>query len=801
MASFKKTSKRLILGFGILFFLLVAAALVIPLVVDVDHYRPRLVQLANQHINGRLELGKLELSLWGRIRVRIAGLKVSDPEGVPLLEVKDAAFLLPFTSLIGGAPSVMLELRKPVISVARDSKGRLNVAELAPPAAPAPAPSGAAQPGGAPDTAKDIVLPGIVARARLGLRVQDGSLSYSDASAATRATIQGLDLDWSNASLSQPSRMKLGFRVDTQVGLLAQVQGPVRVQMDSQPMLQKGSLSQLAVELTADAGDLDVRTSAGFKKPKGVPLSVSAKLGASPTEIRLDALKAVFHKAELSAAGKVRLAEGPVVDLKFRSNSIDLKPFEELVEMLKPYQLAGKALIEGELNGPSSALQYSGALQVDGVGFSMPQFKKNPSIGGKLAFSTDRIDSLDFKLTAPGTEISLKGSLAGFLKPSVTLAVASPGIDLDQWIEFPPAATTGSTGVPESKVAQESKGSKGGKGVKAPELDSSLDPLRANPIARAAQGRFTVQIRQLKARKVVFSDLAVSAKMLPGLVFQLDQASLKAYGGSMRAKAKVELLPAAPAYSFAGELKGLDLQKAVESQFSMFRNTLLGNLSASVTGSGSSLDPARAMERLKLSGNFSVAEGRFATLDIGRIAVDGINEALAKAGDKIPALKGRQLNVTRGRETRYQVIRSKFQMAGGKFVAPDFAAVAAKDAGIDINGSLKMDLIRQDMDAHFELIDTYNLTQAQDVSIEIADQKIEHVLAEKGKPVRFPVTIGCRLAQPCPNYGELPEHFAKVAGANLASGAAAKAKSEIKKQVEGILKGAPLPGGIKKLFR
>ena len=74
-------------------------------------------------------------------------------------------------------------------------------------------------------------------------------------------------------------------------------------------------------------------------------------------------------------------------------------------------------------------------------------------------------------------------------------------------------------------------------------------------------------------------------------------------------------------------------------------------------------------------------------------------------------------------------------------------------------------------------------------------------IRDRGKPVRFPVSVGCKLSSPCPSYTELPEHFGKVVAANMAQGAVAGAKTEVKKKVMEALKKGKLPGGLKKFLR
>ena len=50
----------------------------VPLLIDVDKYRPLIIQKADEQLNGKLELGKLGLSLWGRVKIEIAPPKTED---------------------------------------------------------------------------------------------------------------------------------------------------------------------------------------------------------------------------------------------------------------------------------------------------------------------------------------------------------------------------------------------------------------------------------------------------------------------------------------------------------------------------------------------------------------------------------------------------------------------------------------------------------------------------------------------------------------------------------------------------
>src|SRR3954452_12995285 len=106
-------TKKILMAVGGLFALLVVAIIAIPFFVEVDKYRPQIVSKANEYINGKLDIGKLSLSLWGQVKVRIDGLSLKDTSGQEVFGVKDAYFHIPFPSLLGGSPDLILVADKP----------------------------------------------------------------------------------------------------------------------------------------------------------------------------------------------------------------------------------------------------------------------------------------------------------------------------------------------------------------------------------------------------------------------------------------------------------------------------------------------------------------------------------------------------------------------------------------------------------------------------------------------------------------------------------------------------------------
>src|SRR5688500_4299000 len=62
--------------------------IIVPLLIDIDQYRPEIEQAANDRLNGHLSLGRLSLSLWGKVEVGIDRIELSDLQGNKVMAVE-----------------------------------------------------------------------------------------------------------------------------------------------------------------------------------------------------------------------------------------------------------------------------------------------------------------------------------------------------------------------------------------------------------------------------------------------------------------------------------------------------------------------------------------------------------------------------------------------------------------------------------------------------------------------------------------------------------------------------------------
>ncbi|HUP56300.1 MAG TPA: AsmA-like C-terminal region-containing protein, partial [Bdellovibrionota bacterium] len=800
--------KKLLIVVGALLFLLVAAALAVPFLVDVDKYRPQIVAKANEHINGKLELGKLQLSLWGQIKVNIDGLSITDAAGTKVLGVKDAFFHVPFSSILAMAPSLILKADGPMVMAVKDKQGKLNLMSLVKSSRGAePATPGATQPAPGSGGGGSVSVPAFVANSRLGIEILHANVTYKDLATDLSTQFPDMNLVIKDLSLTRTADIRFWTDFKTAQGRDLKLQGPIELEGKATPTLAGNKFDHVQLTAKLDMDDMDIAYGTLFHKPKGTPMNADLALTASAREARIEKANAKFANAEIQSSGVISnlgAETSPVVQFQAKSNTIDFKPWSELVPMLKEYELGGTGRLDASATGPADQLGYKANVAIQKLTAKAGKLKAQPVFNAAISVSTDKVDRFSLDMKAPGNDLSVSGSLTSFTAPKLVAQVTSSGMDLDQLIDFPPPSAKKAGGAPAASGGGGGGASSGGAKAQADDYDALLAPLRKNPMMAAMSANLTADIKFIKAyqarmdgvgAKVTFKDLTAS----------LEGFRMKVFDGSIKADFSTALRPAQPTYKFTAAVEGFNIQKAVESQFELFKNTVLGTASLSMSGTGASFNPDPAKANLNAKGSLKVADATFASIDIGRMVTEALNSSIARAAEKVPPLKGKTIKGIGTGSSKYELITSDFTIAGGKFSAPNFVAKAEKEKGIDLNGNTTVGMIDYSLAADWKVIDTYNLTRAADVTVDAAGTQVK-ALAKGNEPVQFPIHVGGTLADPKYSYTQVPEYFAGVALANLKTAATGKAKAAAQQQIQKIIPKAPpavqdkLRGLGKKIF-
>ncbi len=762
--------KKLLIVLASLGVLFLAAIIIVPMVVDVDQYRPQILKAANEKMNGKLELGKLKLSLWGSIRIEIGGLDLSDAKNTKVVSVKDAFVAIPWSSIFGGSPLLTFYMKDPEVRVLKDAAGKMNVMTLAK-SAPAGTPAEAGKPTGA--APGEMKLPSIVTNARIGVDIQNALLYFKDESTKSETVTKNLNLRVKDLSLSRKTEVEISGQFESAAEKVFKIAGPFKITLNADPRVEGGEFKGLTADLDANFDDLEIQAASAFYKKKGMNAGIKGALEVTKDQLTISKFVAKFFNAEITVSGKVTgIQTEPTVDVSVVSNAISLAPWNELIPMLKDYSLSGTASFDAKANGPAAKMQYAADLNVKDLKAKSPMLKAEPVVNVSVKVVTDKVEKLLATMKAPGNDLTIDGSVVSFTQPKIDLKVTSSGMDLDQLVNFPPVGSA-----PTGEKAAAGSGSAGGGKAASEDLDAMLDPLRKNEVAKAMSLVANVNLKSMQVYGVKMTDLTTKFSMR-NLVASIDSANVKMWDGTVAMKGQTAMLPKTPTYSFASTVVGLDMQKALTSQFQMFKNTLLGKVNFKIDGNGASYNPETAKKNLSAKGSMKVTDASFQTIDIGKMASDAINKALEKVGDKIPGAKGKGIKSLPSISSKYEFIASDFTISGGHFNAPNFNAKVMKDQGLDLKGNTDVGLIDQELKADWDIIDTYNLTKARDIGFEISGVKVENALAEGSNPVVIPVTVACKYTSPCPSYLKVPEHFVKIAMGNVKKGAMNAAKTQ-----------------------
>ncbi|HJU05162.1 MAG TPA: AsmA family protein, partial [Nitrospiraceae bacterium] len=172
--------KRILFGIVVLFVLVIALAILLPFIVDVNTYQDRYRPLIEEALNRKITLTDVRLTILPRLGARVEGFTVMDDPAfstgifASLASLDIGVKVLPL--LTGRVEVETLTLREPVITVIKNERGALNISTLG---TKAPTPPEA--PERRPPTEGPLRALAMLAVDELSLT--DGRLAYEDHSA------------------------------------------------------------------------------------------------------------------------------------------------------------------------------------------------------------------------------------------------------------------------------------------------------------------------------------------------------------------------------------------------------------------------------------------------------------------------------------------------------------------------------------------------------------------------------------------------------------------------------------------
>ncbi|HLZ34782.1 MAG TPA: AsmA family protein, partial [Nitrospira sp.] len=421
---------KVLVWLGAAFFLLIAIALSLPFLIDLNKYQEQYRPAVEEALNRKISLQDIQLTLWPRIGARLAGFVVMDDPAFgerPFSSFTSVGVGVKLLPLLTGKVEVEeITLVDPVIAIIKNEQGVLNVSTLGrhgvaapktPSRAPIPSPEG------------PLKILAMLAVDRIS--ITGGKLTYHDLSAdkPTEYVLQDLEF------LLQPVR--LGQSPGLHLATLVQPFNlPVALDGTFGPLKEAADIDAINLQLAlgktvfAIAGSTagrhaNFQVSAPVVNTADLPLALPLKNAVEVKDLRIAA--EVTGQDILLDNLSFQLFDGQVTAKGGMTSGTGAPPFN------------GRVLIEGVKLGPvmetigTDALRVSGSaagsLALQGRGFTKPDLTQALDGTGKIAVKDGRIEGVNLM-----QEVSALFKVVGLSQDDVK-ATAFTAIEADVGIK------------------------------------------------------------------------------------------------------------------------------------------------------------------------------------------------------------------------------------------------------------------------------------------------------------------------------------------------------------------------------
>lgn len=654
--------KKLLIGFGALLGVLVIAMAVIPLFYDVNtKVRPQIIEAIESQMDVKTELGKLSLSLWGRVSIGIESLNLIDKQtNASVFSMKDAKLNIPFLSLLAGKLSITLATESPQLLFIQEKKGQNNFSRLMKPqAASAKTTNTEAKPSGGGTSGAE--------RISFSTVVKNAKITYKDMVNQRTSVIENLDLILQNVGIGQPMQLDVSSVLHYSQGKEIQVDGPVQLKGTSEVHMADGKIEHLTVTAELDLSKLAVKYAGLLNKQPDVPLTANLSIAQTNEKIDFKTVELVADKFEINMKGTVEGFENPKFDLQITSNDLQLEKWQKIIAPIGAFQVAGLANVKLGLNGTLAQPQYNGEISLRDGSMKIPGvIPLAQAVTVKSVIQTDEVKLQEASMKIGQSDISMNGLIKNLSAPSITFAIKSARLNLDEMMG--PSTST-------KKSAEEKKAAaNSGKGET--EQADSTAAIRNNDFMKkmSLAGQFIS--KEVILSQVKMEDVLAEVQM-KNLVFELKKAQLKTLKGTAQVQALVDLKPVDPTYKVSGKVANMDLNEGVTSQFAALKDFVTGEMKADFAISGAGTQVAKVKRNLRGGGQFEVVKGTWSGLSPLKLvgeklsSIPGAKDKLGQVvvGNKFKTLKGKfelrdsQLVITSA-DAELEEGRTGFQLAG-----------------------------------------------------------------------------------------------------------------------------------------
>lgn len=553
-----KPLRVLAIFIGVVLLLGVAAALILPRVLDPNVYRDRIAALVKEKTGRELAItGDIGWSVFPWLGVELGGVSLANAQGFgdqPFARVDGMQVrvkLLPLLRKEVEMSTVVLDGLQ--LNLAKDKSGRTNWDDLlaAKPAAPKPAeekPAEAAAP--------------LAAIAIGGVQVRDARLVWDDRAAGTRQAIEDLNIELGAIEGAKPVDLNVDFRL---------------------------------------TGEKPARTAE-------VKLSGVAKLAESRRQLEIGGLKLAVN-----AQGEGLPAEGVAADLSAGlALDLDKRTLDVRDLLLKALDLNLRGQAQGSGIGTDKP-KFAGTLTLDEfaprellkkLGQKLPETSDAGALGkaqAEFAFKAGAKSAnlRDLKIRVDDTQITGRLGISDFATVAVNFDLSVDAIDLDRYL--PPRKPGQPKDAPAQAPATPAQAGAGG---------AALFPVET---LRGLKLNGTLKIGQLKAWQMKSSNVSVTLSANDGLV-RAHPASARMYQGSYQGDVSVDVRGKQPRIAMNEKLSGVQIEPLLKDMLGEAKITGTANLALKLTAAGN--QPQAIRRTMNGNTSFAFTDGVIKGLDV-----------------------------------------------------------------------------------------------------------------------------------------------------------------------------------------
>lgn len=691
--------KRALVIVGIVLVVLaIAAAVILPRLLDAETYRPRLQQILADTTGRDVVIGRMQLHVFPVPGVTADGFALGEDKAFgtePFLKADRIEARIRLMPLFSSRLDVSsFDIEKPVAHLHRNASGRWNLVSLMERASAGSTPAKGAAPSG-----------GGLAILIERFRLIDGMVDITDAAIVPGTThrIDGREIALTLSDLSTTSPMG----IDLKLGLSGAGKGALEGRLGPPPKTDGGGwpidahvtitnfiggaaapylATYTGLRLAGGSLDLDATVKGSAPQNLDVHGSVALKAleivpfgGSGRTPARLDGSVAidgtftpqrtVVRKADVRLGGAAVTLSGALTDLTGKPAADvhavaskvafkDVAPILSLFGSLLPQGLAmkGEIAIDATAAGPlddPAKMAIVGKATVSGFEFADPSLKEPiRDIAATLALANGRAELTGLAASLGRSRVQGACTISRFERPVLDVDLAAPLVDLDEILSFLPAG--GAAAAPAARAPS---------------------PSAAPSILRDVTVRGDLAVSEVKAMNLKLTSAKARLDVSGGEA-HLHDVSAKLYGGTLAGDVTAGLVEAGPPFASTAKVQDVDFNGLATDFSKDLAGLLHGTLATSLDVKGRGLDTQGL--RNNLTGGAALA------LRNGKLTSFGFLKQLASV---LEAAGGRGIGKD---DTPFDSLAGTFDIRGGRAATQDLRLDSA-DLDITGKGSIGLD--------------------------------------------------------------------------------------------------------------